>query len=104
MISDLLLSITETGYTHLAPLYNMDTVSGPDKLINFITDDLIQLIDSSYVFCSQNNFAHNITKILKYLLFSLQCLFSLRYSAVVYRIQMGKTGLLQSLLHFPFLF
>ena len=103
LISNLLLSITETGYTHL-PCTICDTVSGPDKLINFITDDLLQLIDNSYVFCSQNNFAHNIVKILKYLLFSLECWFSLKYSAVVFRIQMGKTGTFQSLLHFLFFF
>ena len=103
LISDLLLSITETGYTYL-PCTICDTVSGPDKLMNFITDDLLQLIDNSYVFCSQNNFAHNIVKILKYLLFSLECWFSLQYSSVVFRVQMGKTGSFQSLLHFLYFF
>ncbi len=103
LISDLLLTTSvaiETSYANL-PCTICNKVSGPEKFINFITDDLIQLIDSSYVFCSQNDFAYVITKLTRYLSSMYVLYSSLKYYSVIFRASSGhKMTIFQYLRYF----
>ena len=91
LITDLLLStsvIIGTGYAHL-PCTICKTVSDPYKFMNFITDDLLQLIMNSYIFCTQNFTAYVIAEIFRYGSFLYLCYSSFNDFAVICRASTG---------------